>query len=112
MLQSVFQRAAVAILLIACLIAPVGSCLQQTHKTAHSCCASMSQQHAAFKTDCCTVRPTSLAVIVSPKLPGATPLTTLGEFVSVSEINAFSAAPDATSTPPLSPSRASSILRI
>ena len=71
MLHGVFQRAAVAILLIGALVAPAQICLQHAHKARHACCVSMSEPGATIHSDCCAVRPTLPAVVVAPAVSGS-----------------------------------------
>jgi hypothetical protein len=112
MLQGVFQRAAVAILLIGTLIAPAQICLQHAHKTGHACCISMFQPGATIQNDCCAVRPTPPAVVVAPALSGTPTLSAVQEFVSSKERSSLSALTISAVLPSHSPPRGSSVLRI
>jgi hypothetical protein len=112
MLQGVFQRAAVAILLIGALAAPAEICLQHAHKTGHDCCASMSESSATVQSDCCTVRPTLPAVVVAPALSGSPVLSAAQQVVSSRELSSPSELTVSTVIPPQSPPTGASILRI
>jgi len=87
MLRSVFQRAAVAIVLIGTLLAPLGTCLQRTHRTAHSCCAPASESNKTARTNCCKVSTPLPAVVVAPNLPGSAPMAAAREFISSDEFS-------------------------
>jgi len=112
MLQDVFQRAAVAILLIGTLVAPAQICLQHAHKTGHACCASMSEPGATIHNDCCAVRPTLPAVVVVPALSGSPTLSAVWDFVSSRELSSSSELTVSAVIPPQSPPTGASILRI
>jgi len=68
MLRGAFQRAAMAILLMGLLMAPLGVCLQPTQKGAHSCCPDQSGTHESLQTNCCIVRTQLPATLVDPAL--------------------------------------------
>jgi hypothetical protein len=112
MLQGVFQRAAVALLLIGTLVAPAEVCLQHAQKAAHACCVSMSQPGATIQNDCCAVRPTLPAIIVAPALSGSPALSAAQEFVSSQELSSPSELTVSEIIPPQSPPTGASILRI
>jgi hypothetical protein len=112
MLQGVFQRAAVSILLIGTLVAPAEICLQHAQKAGHACCVSMSKCSAIVQSNCCAVRPTQPAVIVAPALSGLTPLSDAQEFVSSKELSSPSELTVSEIIPPQSPPTGASILRI
>src|SRR5487761_2540735 len=69
MLRINFHRAAVAFVLMATLLAPFGTCGQLSPRAKHSCCPNASDHSPAFRTDCCTVRTTDLAVVSDRVLP-------------------------------------------
>jgi hypothetical protein len=112
MLQGVFQRAAVAILLMGSLLAPSGICLQPAHKAAHSCCSHASKSHQSVKTNCCTASAPLPAVVVAPNLPGSAPMTVAQEFVSSDELSVQSELTRLAVIPPLSPPTGAFNLRI
>jgi hypothetical protein len=111
MLQGVFQRAAVAILLIAALAAPAEICLQQMQKGGHDCCASMAESGATVHGDCCTLRPT-LPAVVAPALSVSAALSGTQEFVSPRQLSSPRVLPASAIIPPQSPPSGASILRI
>src|SRR5271167_4722992 len=112
MLQGVFQRAAVAILLIGALGAPAQICLQHAHKTGHACCVSIAEPSATIHSDCCSVRPTLPAVVVAPALSSSPTLSAVQEFVSSKELSSLSELTFSAVIPPQSPPTGASILRI
>src|ERR1035438_8151286 len=85
MLRGVYQRAAVAIVLMGSLLAPFGTCLQPTLKAAHSCCSHASKSNQFVRTNCCTASAPLPAVVVAPNLPGSAPMTVVRAFVSLDE---------------------------
>ena len=111
-MQGVFQRAAVATLLIGTLVAPVEICMNHAQKAGHDCCASMSQPGTAVQNDCCVVRSAQPAAVVSPNLPGPAPLTVAHKLVSSNDLSSQSELPASAVIPPQSPSTGASILRI
>jgi len=112
MLQGVFQRAAVAILLIGTLVAPAEICLQQMQKGGHDCCASMSESSPTIQSDCCTLRPTLPAVVVEPALSGSATLSSSQVLLSSKELTSKRELPFSAIIPPQSPPSGASILRI
>src|SRR5208337_3052618 len=110
MLQDVFQRAAVAILLIGTLVAPAEICLQHAHKTGHDCCASMSEPGATIHSNCCAVRPTLPAVVVAPAVSGSVTVSAAQEFVSSKELSSPGELTVPAIIPPQSPPTGASIL--
>ena len=63
MRKGVFQRAAVAIVLMGSLLAPFGTCLQPAHKALHGCCAPASESGKTAQTNCCTASAPLPAVV-------------------------------------------------
>jgi hypothetical protein len=111
MLRGIFQRAAVATLLMGTLIAPAGVCLQQMHKAGHDCCAGASESGSSVRNDCCIAR-TTLPAVVAPVLSGPTPLTVSQEVVVADEASSLNVSPALAIIPPQSPPTGASILRI
>jgi hypothetical protein len=112
MLTGVLQRAAVAILLMGTMLAPLGTCLQQTHKSAHSCCTPATAPDSAAQANCCTARAPLPAVVVATALSAPAPMTVAREFVASSGISSPSAFSVAAFTLPQSPPSGTSVLRI
>ena len=112
MLRGVFQRAAVAIVLMGSLLAPFGNCLQRTHKTAHGCCAPASESNKTAQTNCCTASAPLPAVVVAPNLPGSAPMTVAQELISLDEFCSRSEFPRFAVIPPHSPPTGAFNLRI
>jgi hypothetical protein len=111
-LIGVFQRAAVAIVLMGSLLAPFGSCLQRTHNTRHGCCAPASESNKTADTNCCAASAPLPAIVVAPSLPGSAPMTVAPEFVSLDEFSSRSEFHVLALTPPQSPPTSAFILRI
>jgi hypothetical protein len=112
MLRGVFQRAAVAIVLMGSMLTPFGNCLQRTHKTAHSCCSHASESHKTAQTNCCVASAPLSAVVVAPNLPGSAPMTAAQEFISLVEFSSRSEFPSLALIPPHSPPTGAFNLRI
>ena len=112
MLRGVFQRAAVAIVLMGALIAPAGSCLAQPHRSGHSCCPHTSVPSKALQNDCCTVRTPLPAVVVAANLPGSASMTVAREFISSNLLSSPREFPAAAVIPPQSPPTGAFNLRI
>ena len=112
MLRGVFQRAAVAIVLMGSLLAPFGTCLQRTHKAAHSCCSHASESRKTAQTNCCIASAPLPAVVVAPNLPGSAPMTVAQEFISLDEFSSRSEFPILAVIPPHSPPTGAFNLRI
>ena len=112
MLHGVFQRAAVAVLLIGSLVAPAQICLQHAQKTGHRCCVSMSEPGATIHNDCCSVRPTLPAVVVAPAVTSSVTVSDAQEFVSSNGLSSPSELTVSAVIPPQSPPPGASILRI
>jgi len=112
MLRGVFQRAAVAILLMGALLAPSGICLQPMHRAAHSCCSHASKSHQSVRTNCCTASAPLPAVVVAPNLPGSAPLMVVRAFISLDEFSSSSEFLVLSVIPPHSPPSGAFNLRI
>src|ERR1035437_2950373 len=112
MLSGVFQRAAVAILLMGSLLAPLGTCLQRTHKTGHSCCSHASESSKTARTNCCTASTPLPAVVAAPDLLGPAPLTVAQEFISSNEPSLSGELSISAVIPPQSPPAGAFNLRI
>ena len=110
MLRGVFQRVAVAILLIGALVAPAGICLQQAQKSGHDCCARARNPDRPFrKTAALQGRrfpPLLSSSFLSVSVIGAR------DFVDVDEASSLNASPALAVIPPQSPPTGASILRI
>jgi hypothetical protein len=112
MRNGVFQRAAVAIVLMGAMLAPFGICLQPTHKAAHSCCSQASKSSQSVRTNCCTASAPLPAVVVAPNLPGSAPMTVAQEFISLDEFSSRSEFPILAVIPPHSSPTGAFNLRI
>lgn len=112
MLRGSFQRAAMAILLIGLMIAPICVCLQQPHKSAHSCCMRQSESSPSLRADCCVVKAQLPATVVAPTLPGAQPLVLVEHIEALMAIPSMGHHAPAIAIPPLSPPPGAFILRI
>jgi hypothetical protein len=112
MLRSSLQRAAMAILLVGMMIAPLGICLQRTHKGAHSCCMRQSQSSHSLRTNCCAVRAQLPATLVAPTLPGASSSQVVHEYAACVEVTAMDEYSAVEVSPPQSPPIGAFILRI
>lgn len=112
MLRGVFQRAAVAIVLMGGLLAPNGICLQPTPHPAHSCCAPAPESTQFAQTECCTARAPLPAVVVAPDVPAPAPMSVAVNFVPVLEFSSRDGFPSAAIIPHLSPPTGAFNLRI
>jgi hypothetical protein len=70
---AVFRRAAVVIVLLVAMFAPLGTCLQSQHQTKHSCCAPPSESSKAGQKDCCKVSTPLPAIVAAPSLVNLAP---------------------------------------
>jgi len=111
MLQNSFQRAAMAILLIGLMIAPLGMCLQQSPKGAHSCCIHPESPHS-LRANCCVFGTQLPATLVAPKQPGASPSHGVDKNAAYVETPSSGERPVVVVIPPLSPPTGAFILRI
>jgi hypothetical protein len=111
MLWGSFQRAAMAILLIGTMFAPLSTCLQQSSKGAHSCCMQ-PESSQTLRTDCCVVRSQLPATLVAPRLAGPSPSAVVHEYVGRVEAQASDEHAAVVVIPPLSPPTGAFILRI
>jgi hypothetical protein len=111
MLRAFFQRAAMAILLMAMMVAPFAVCLQQGHKGAHSCCMQPEGSHS-LRTNCCTVRTQLPATLLAPAVTGTSSLSAGQVSVMREATPAPFVQPVLAVTPPLSPPAGAFILRI
>ncbi|MGD0941580.1 MAG: hypothetical protein ABR905_17930 [Terracidiphilus sp.] len=112
MRSGVFQHAVVAIILIASLLAPSGTCLQPAHKSVHGCCAPASDSGKTAQKNCCTVNAPLPAVSVATNLSGSAPMTVAREFIFLDGSSARGVLARLTATPPHSPPTGAFILRI
>jgi hypothetical protein len=112
MRRGVFQRAAVAIVLMGSLLAPNGICLQRAHKTAHDCCVPASETNKTVQTNCCIVSTPLPAAAVTPNLPGPALSSIVQEFIPSDEFSSPSEFPALAVVPPQSPPPGAFNLRI
>jgi len=116
MLKGVFQRAAVAILVMGSLVVPSGICLQQTHKAthkaAHSCCLPASESGKSATTNCCLAHATLPAIVVVSLLPNAVPPVAAHPFVAAISTSSSGALAALALVPPKSPPTGAFSLRI
>lgn len=110
MLRGSFQRAAMATLLTGLMIAPLGACLEQSTKDAHSCCMQPESSHS-LRTNCCAVRTQLPATLAATTLPGANPSEAAHAYVVRMEAPATDKHPAVAVIPPLSPPTGAFILR-
>ena len=111
MLRIHFQRAAIAILLVGMMIAPLGICLQPSPNKAHDCCMQM-EALPSLHTDCCVVRTQLPAILSAPTLADAVASSTMQGIPVRVETTASGERPPVTIIPPLSPPTGAFILRI
>jgi hypothetical protein len=112
MLEGSFLRATLAILLMASMLVPLGTCLQRIHKSAHSCCTSASVLDNPAQTNCCSARAPLPAVVVAPTLPAQASVDVEPEFIATSETTSAAAFSASALIPPHSPPPGAFILRI
>jgi len=112
MLRGVFQRAAVAIVLMGALLAPFGTCMQRTHMGAHSCCSHASESRKTAQSNCCVASASLPAVVVAPNLPVSAPMTFAQEFISLDEFSSRNEFSILAVIPPHSPTTGAFNLRI
>lgn len=112
MRSGVFQRAAVAMVMIVALLAPFGSCLQWQFKAAHSCCARLSEPSKGLQANCCAASAPQPAIVVTPNLPDPSAIAVEQQFVASSELTAFGEFTTLAVIPPKSPPTGAFILRI
>ncbi len=112
MLRGVFQRGAMAILLMGALLTPREICLQQTHKEAHSCCAQASQGIKTVQKNCCSVSAPLPAAVFASAFPGLAPFAVMQEFVSSNDLYSSSELLASAVVPPQSPPTGAFNLRI
>jgi hypothetical protein len=112
MLKGSFQRAAMAILLMGLMMAPLGICLQPAQKGAHSCCPQQSETPGLLPINCCIVRTELPATLVAPTLTSASHPPTAFESMSLEAMPAPNLNRIARVSLPLSPPPGTFILRI
>jgi hypothetical protein len=112
LMQGIFQRACVAVLLIASLLAPYGRCQPPGRATSHTCCLQDSTPKASVTGNCCVVRSQVPAVEGKRASLDLTVLPTTSEFVPLRApatlLHASMANPIEQSSPP----PGASVLRI
>jgi hypothetical protein len=111
MVRVSLQRAAMAILLVGMMIAPLGICLHQSPKGAHSCCMQTESSHS-LRADCCIVRTQLLATLVAPTMPAAGTSLIGDDFAVFVRPMAVGEHPALAVLPPLSPQHGAFALRI
>lgn len=111
MLRGTFQRAAMAILLVGMMIAPLGICLRPSPKVAHGCCMQTESSHS-LHADCCIVRAQLPAIPAASNLPGTSPCAAVYEYSACVEKTAVDEHSTVVVIPPLSPPTGVFILRI
>jgi hypothetical protein len=100
-----------AVLLMVLMIAPLGVCLQQIPKNAHSCCMQAASPHA-LRTDCCVIRTQLPATLAANAVPGSSPSETVHEYAVCVKTTATDEHRSLGVIPPLSPPTGAFILRI
>jgi hypothetical protein len=111
MLRASFQRAAMAILLMGMMIAPLGICLQLSPNGAHSCCMQ-SESSRVLHTNCCVFRTQLPAIVAAPALPDASPNTLAHEYSALEKAKASDQHTAIVLSPPLTSPTGAFILRI
>ena len=111
MVRVSFQRAAIAILLMGMMIEPLGICLQQSHKGAHSCCMQPESSNC-LQTNCCVVQTHPAAILPVPTPPITSPTVSVYEYSALVQLKALNDHPLVAVAPPFSPSIGAYILRI
>ena len=81
LMQGIFQRAGVVVLLIASLLAPYGRCQSPGRTTSHACCVQDSAPKASVTGNCCIVRSQLPAVVEERPALGPTALPATPDFV-------------------------------
>jgi hypothetical protein len=112
LMQGIFQRAGVLVLLIASLLAPYGRCQSPGRTTSHTCCVQDSTPKASVTGNCCIVRSQLPAVLEERPALGLTAVPATPEFVPlpgpVTLLDASIANPVTQTSPP----PGASVLRI
>lgn len=101
-----------AIVLMGTMLAPFGTCLPGTLKSAHSCCKPASTPDNSAQTNCCTASTALPAVVVAQIIPAAAPLAVEPGFIFTNEISSAGAVSIPAIIPPQSSPPGGSILRI
>jgi len=111
MVRVSFQRAAIAILLMGMMIEPLGICLQQSLRGAHSCCMQAEPSHC-MQTNCCVVKTQLPATLAALTLPGSSPSEVSHEYLANLDATTTNTHQAVAVIPPNSPPTGSFILRI
>jgi hypothetical protein len=111
MVQGMFHRAAVAIVLMATLLLPYGKCQSPSRGTAHDCCRH-SAPPPSVKASCCTVRSEVPAIVVERAVANPTAADLQPEFTPAPGRLALFDSATAPALPQHSPPPGKSILRI
>lgn len=112
MIGRAFHRAAVAIVLMATVLVPYGSCRPQVRIAAHDCCPQAAYHAAVIEQDCCIARASIPAMITERPAYNSTPMLLPYGFVAAVGL---SAPTDRIATTPgvaFSPPPGASVLRI
>src|ERR1035441_10247282 len=112
MLRKNFQLAAVAIVPMAALLAPLGFCRQLATSPKHHCCAMAATDNPSVRTDCCVVRAPVPAIESKRVLPNTSQIQTDREFAARVEPASSLDLHAAIIVGPHSPPPGASILRI
>src|ERR1035437_1493025 len=112
MLRKNFQRAAVAIVLMVTLLAPLGICRQPDPAAKHRCCAMAADHTPSARTDCCVVPAPVPAVENKRVLPNTSPLQIESEMAALVEPASLLDVAAAIIVGPHSPPPGASVLRI
>jgi hypothetical protein len=111
MVRGSLQRAAMAILLMGLIIAPLGICLHQSARGVHSCCMQ-TESSDSVRTNCCIVRVQLPATVAASAVPDSSPVEVLHEPAVNMDAPATDKHPAVAVAPPLSPQPGAFILRI
>lgn len=112
MLSGVFQRAAVAIVLMGAMLAPLGTCLHRMDKADHNCCAPASESARSARADCCTAGAPIPAVVTAGVNPATAPMIVAPAFFAAGEPSSPRELQAAVIVPPQSPPAGAFNLRI
>lgn len=112
MIRRALHRAAVAIVLMATVLAPYGSCRAQIRAAAHDCCPRAASHAPLVKQDCCVTRASFPAMITERAASNPTPLLPLHSFVAVTGLRAPADLVAAMPAIAFSPPPGTSVLRI
>ncbi len=112
LMQGIFQRAGVVVLLVASLLAPYGRCQSPGRTTSHACCLQDSAPKVSVTGNCCIVRSQLPAVVGERPALGPTALPATPEFVPLCAPATLGDASFANPLAQTSPPPGASVLRI